>query len=258
VYITSTRSISVDENYNLSRLIRAVLKEGGILVIASTSKFSPVAVSDAGPGLVMSRIIPIIISDSSTESSSSNKFTTAKWKSSISIYVKAQRAKSKKEQVIITPEAIAYNNASPDINNETEYFIRQLSSENDVVFDPLMDRAAITGMAAVNLGRRFIGIAQEPKTFEAAKLKLETKLSARNKLYKIEPKIINFDPKTQLYDVDVDGNRLPLWPETINGEIHNCLELQTKLAKEGPHSSHGKWTRCGYYPDNEEDNGKDN
>jgi hypothetical protein len=47
---------------------------------------------------------------------------------------------------------------------EAKYVISELTIENDTVLDPLMYRGAI-GIAAINLGRQFIGIEQDPELF---------------------------------------------------------------------------------------------
>lgn len=53
-----------------------------------------------------------------------------------------------------------------------QHIIRIASKENDVVFDPFMGVGS-TGVAALNLSRRFIGIEIEEKYFRAAERRLE-------------------------------------------------------------------------------------
>jgi site-specific DNA-methyltransferase (adenine-specific) len=48
-----------------------------------------------------------------------------------------------------------------------EYLIKTYSIEGDIVFDPCMG-SGTTGVAALNLGRKFIGIEREQKYFEIA------------------------------------------------------------------------------------------
>lgn len=60
---------------------------------------------------------------------------------------------------------------------EAEHIISKLTIQNDVVFDPLMG-AATTGIAALRLKRRFIGIEKEPETFILAKGRIDLELSS--------------------------------------------------------------------------------
>lgn len=55
---------------------------------------------------------------------------------------------------------------------EAKYVISELTIENDIVLDPLMYRGTI-GIAAINLGRQFIGIEQDPELFKMAKARIE-------------------------------------------------------------------------------------
>jgi DNA modification methylase len=54
---------------------------------------------------------------------------------------------------------------------EAEYIIKNLTLENQTVLDPMMG-SGTTGIASVNLGRKFIGIEKKPETFEIAKIRL--------------------------------------------------------------------------------------
>jgi len=60
---------------------------------------------------------------------------------------------------------------------EAEYIISKLTIQDDVVFDPLMG-AATTGIAALRLKRRFIGIEKEQETFILAKGRIDLELSS--------------------------------------------------------------------------------
>jgi ParB-like chromosome segregation protein Spo0J len=60
---------------------------------------------------------------------------------------------------------------------EAEHIISKLTIQDDVVFDPLMG-AATTGIAALRLKRRFIGIEKEPETFILAKGRIDLELSS--------------------------------------------------------------------------------
>jgi DNA modification methylase len=52
------------------------------------------------------------------------------------------------------------------------YLIRQVSDAGDIVFDPFMG-SGTTAVAAMNLGRRFIGIEIEPRYFDIACRRIE-------------------------------------------------------------------------------------
>ena len=54
------------------------------------------------------------------------------------------------------------------------YFVSLLTNERDVVLDPFMGSGS-AGLAAVEMGRRFIGIELSPTYFEIAKRRIETK-----------------------------------------------------------------------------------
>ena len=58
-----------------------------------------------------------------------------------------------------------------------EHIIKIASNENDIVFDPFMGVGS-TGNAALNLGRRFIGIELEKEYYEATVKRLSKR---RNK-----------------------------------------------------------------------------
>jgi 16S rRNA G966 N2-methylase RsmD len=54
---------------------------------------------------------------------------------------------------------------------EAEYIIKNLTLENQTVLDPMMG-SGTTGIASLNLGRKFIGIEINPETFEIAKVRI--------------------------------------------------------------------------------------
>jgi 16S rRNA G966 N2-methylase RsmD len=60
---------------------------------------------------------------------------------------------------------------------EAEHIISKLTIQDDVVFDPLMG-AATTGIAALRLKRRFIGIEKDQETFILAKGRIDLELSS--------------------------------------------------------------------------------
>jgi site-specific DNA-methyltransferase (adenine-specific) len=54
-----------------------------------------------------------------------------------------------------------------------EMLIKTYSNENDIVLDCCMGSGS-TGVAAMNLNRRFIGIEKEPKYFEMASTNIQS------------------------------------------------------------------------------------
>ena len=54
---------------------------------------------------------------------------------------------------------------------EAEYIIKNLTLENQTVLDPMMG-SGTTGIAALNLKRKFIGIEKNQETFEIAKVRI--------------------------------------------------------------------------------------
>ena len=54
-----------------------------------------------------------------------------------------------------------------------EYLVRTYTNPGDVVLDPFMG-SGTTGVAALNLGRKFIGIESNTEYFEIAKKRLDS------------------------------------------------------------------------------------
>ena len=54
---------------------------------------------------------------------------------------------------------------------EAEYIIKNLTIENQTVLDPMMGTGT-TGLATLNLRRKFIGIEKNRETFEIAKVRI--------------------------------------------------------------------------------------
>jgi tRNA G10 N-methylase Trm11 len=63
---------------------------------------------------------------------------------------------------------------------EAEYIIENLTIENQTVLDPMMG-SGTTGITALKLNRKFIGIEINPETFEIAKLRINELKFERNK-----------------------------------------------------------------------------
>jgi DNA modification methylase len=59
---------------------------------------------------------------------------------------------------------------------EAEHVIKRLTVENQVVLDTFMG-IGTTGLAALNLNRKFIGIENDPNVFKIAKSRLQSRLS---------------------------------------------------------------------------------
>jgi DNA modification methylase len=57
---------------------------------------------------------------------------------------------------------------------EVEYIIKNLTLEKQTVLDPMMG-SGTTGIASLNLGRKFIGIEIDPETFEITKANINSK-----------------------------------------------------------------------------------
>jgi hypothetical protein len=54
---------------------------------------------------------------------------------------------------------------------EAQYVIKNLTIENQIVLDPMM-RSGTTGIAALSLKRKFIGIEKEPSIFEMVRARI--------------------------------------------------------------------------------------
>jgi 16S rRNA G966 N2-methylase RsmD len=65
---------------------------------------------------------------------------------------------------------------------EAEHIIKNLTLENQMVLDPMMGTGT-TGIAALNLNRKFIGIEEDKEIFEIAKARI-TKYRAKNSITK--------------------------------------------------------------------------
>ena len=74
----------------------------------------------------------------------------------------------------LTPEKSLHEWAQ--IAVEAGYVIGNLTVENHLILDPFMG-AGNFGKAALKLGRKFVGIEENPETFELAKANLRRKIN---------------------------------------------------------------------------------
>ena len=58
---------------------------------------------------------------------------------------------------------------------EAQYVIKNLTLENQTVLDPMMG-SGTTGIAALKLNRKFIGIEKDVQTFEIARLRIKNNI----------------------------------------------------------------------------------
>ena len=65
---------------------------------------------------------------------------------------------------------------------EAEYVIECLTGPDDLVLDPMLGPEATTGIAALNHGRRFVGIEINPETMKLAKASLNLAALQGNQL----------------------------------------------------------------------------
>jgi site-specific DNA-methyltransferase (adenine-specific) len=63
---------------------------------------------------------------------------------------------------------------------EAEHFIKYLTVENDIVFDPFMGSGTF-GVAALKLGRQFIGCEIDKETFETAEANIKVAIGEGKK-----------------------------------------------------------------------------
>ena len=66
------------------------------------------------------------------------------------------------------------------INNKAKHIIKKLTlRESGQIYNPWMD-SGTTGVAAINLGRKFIGIEKDQEKFAIAKKRLEDNINKQN------------------------------------------------------------------------------
>jgi DNA modification methylase len=103
------------------------------------------------------------------------RYVFAEWKPLL-WYVKGERA----DDLVISNTIGDYIESTPPSKiehewqqsiTEAEYVIKNLTLENQTVLDPMMGTGT-TGVATLNLKRKFIGIEQNPETFEIAKVRI--------------------------------------------------------------------------------------
>jgi DNA modification methylase len=66
----------------------------------------------------------------------------------------------------------SYSTIIRKLQQVADDIIKELTTEDQTVLDPLMDHGQI-GLSALKLGRKFIGIARDPQRFEIAKNNIE-------------------------------------------------------------------------------------
>jgi len=148
----------------LGRLASRVLREGGSLVMHAENfggprwwHWSQIAVRHNGVCNLLQRHVHVYVI-----------------REPLLWFVKGDKSKgsnSLKDLIESQPPQSAVNEWQQS-TVEAKYVISGLTTENDVVLDPLMYRGAI-GIAAINLGRQFIGIEQDPELFNIAKARIE-------------------------------------------------------------------------------------
>jgi ParB-like chromosome segregation protein Spo0J len=103
------------------------------------------------------------------------RYVFAEWKPLI-WYIKGDRI----NDLVISNTIGDYIESTPPLKiehewqqstTEAEYIIKNLTIENQTVLDPMMG-SGTTGLAALNLYRKFIGIEKNPETFEIAKVRI--------------------------------------------------------------------------------------
>ena len=103
------------------------------------------------------------------------RYVFAEWKPLL-WYVKGERV----NDLVISKTIGDYIESSPppkiehewqQSTTEADYIINNLTLENQTILDPMMGTGT-TGLAALNLKRKFIGIEQNQDTFEIAKLRI--------------------------------------------------------------------------------------
>ena len=176
--------------YNeLAKLAIRLLKPGGSLVffvghiimdqvINIFTEFSPTAVfennNDSETGLKY--WWPIAVKHTGNHTKIHPRHVFAEWKPML-WYIKGKRGPT--EPLVVSNTMSDFIESMPPTKIlhdweqspvEAEYIIKNLTIENQIVLDPMMG-SGTTGIAALNLNRKFIGIEINPTTFEIARIK---------------------------------------------------------------------------------------
>ena len=78
---------------------------------------------------------------------------------------------------LVHPIKVSYEWAQSQ--EEPEHIIRYLTVENQIVLDPMMG-SGTTGIAALKLNRKFIGIEINSERFETAEANIKKSISSNN------------------------------------------------------------------------------
>jgi DNA adenine methylase Dam len=108
-----------------------------------------------------------------------------------------------------------------------EKLIRIASNENDIIFDPFMGVGS-TGVAAMNLNRKFIGIEIDKKYFEASERRIDVALRDaiynNNDIFKFGSSNVFAQEPNSIYEKDMTKEQLnifsalPEWAEMLPNE----------------------------------------
>jgi DNA modification methylase/ParB-like chromosome segregation protein Spo0J len=157
----------------LAKIAARVLKPGGSLVIylGQYALFKTGEALGHNTGLNYNWVFAIIHTGSSQEMHRNKVFVT--WKP-VLWYFKGDKLDNSVDYIADSvksspPDKALHEWAQSPV--EAEHVIRRLTVENQIVLDPFMG-SGTTGIAALNLGRKFIGIEKDPEAFEIAKARI--------------------------------------------------------------------------------------
>lgn len=156
----------------LGRLGSRVLRDGGSLVI-HTENFALPQIFEYTKNFGLKYCLQIAVRHNGVCNLLQRHAHVYVIRESLLWFVKGDKSKgSKLKDLIESQPPQSTVNEWQQSTVEAKYVISELSIENDTVLDPLMHRGTI-GIAAINLGRQFIGIEQDPELFNIAKARIE-------------------------------------------------------------------------------------